>query len=39
MNTWNGGAAYAFSDYQTWLEKVGFRTVIRHNEQLLSAIK
>jgi len=39
MNTWNGGAAYTFSDYQTWLEKVGFRAVIQHNEQLLSAIK
>jgi SAM-dependent methyltransferase len=39
MNTWNGGGAYSFSDYQTWLEKVGFRTVIQHNEQLLSAIK
>lgn len=39
MNTWNGGAAYPFSDYQTWLEQVGFRKVIQHNEQLLSAVK
>jgi SAM-dependent methyltransferase len=39
MNTWNGGAAHSFFDYRTWLEGVGFRKVIQHNEQLLSAVK
>ncbi len=39
MNTWNGGAAHSFGDYRAWLEQVGFRTVVQHNEQLLSAIK
>jgi len=39
MNTWNGGAAYPFATYQDCLEQAGFRTVVQHNEQLLSAIK
>jgi ubiquinone/menaquinone biosynthesis C-methylase UbiE len=39
MNTWNGGAAHSFSDYNTWLHQAGFSRVIQHNEQLLSAIK
>jgi ubiquinone/menaquinone biosynthesis C-methylase UbiE/predicted transcriptional regulator len=39
MKTWNGGAAHSFSEYSAWLKKVGFREVIQHNEQLLSAIK
>jgi ubiquinone/menaquinone biosynthesis C-methylase UbiE/predicted transcriptional regulator len=39
MSTWNGGAAHSFSEYRTWLEQVGFRVVVQHNEQLLSAIK
>ncbi|MFQ5342070.1 MAG: methyltransferase domain-containing protein [Anaerolineae bacterium] len=39
MSTWNGGAAYPFADYRDWLKQAGFRQVIQHNEQLLSAIK
>ena len=39
MSTWNGGAAHSFDDYRTWLEQTGFRKVVLHNEQLLSAIK
>ncbi len=39
MNTWNGGAAHSFDEYQTWLKKVGFSKVIQYNEQLLSATK
>ncbi len=39
MNTWNGGAAYPFHVYQSWLEQAGFRKTIQHNEQWLSAVK
>ena len=39
MSTWNGGAAYSYEVYRTWLTEVGFSKVIQHNEQLLSAIK
>jgi len=39
MNTWNGGAAHSFADYRAWLKQAGFRMVVQHNEQLLSAIK
>jgi len=39
MNTWNGGAAHSFLNYQKWLKQVGFSEVIQYNEQLLAAIK
>ena len=39
MKTWNGGAAHSFSEYSAWLKKVGFRQVVQHNEQLLTAFK
>jgi SAM-dependent methyltransferase len=39
MNTWNGGAAHSFLDYQAWLTEVGFSKVVQHNELLLSAVK
>jgi ubiquinone/menaquinone biosynthesis C-methylase UbiE len=39
MNTWNGGAAHSFSEYQAWLKEVGFSKVVQHNNQLLSAVK
>jgi ubiquinone/menaquinone biosynthesis C-methylase UbiE len=39
MNTWNGGAAYSFTSYETWLKQAGFTKVIQKNEQLLFAIK
>jgi ubiquinone/menaquinone biosynthesis C-methylase UbiE len=39
MRTWNGGAAHSFDEYHSWLTKVGFRKVVRHNEHLVSAIK
>ncbi|MGD8605295.1 MAG: class I SAM-dependent methyltransferase [Anaerolineales bacterium] len=39
MHTWNGGAAHSFEQYADWLKQVGFKRVIRHSDQLLSAIK
>lgn len=39
MRTWNGGAAHSFADYRDWLEQAGFRKIVQHNEQLLSAVK
>lgn len=39
MSTRTGGAAHSYADYRCWLEGVGFRKVLQHNEQLLSAIK
>ncbi|RME42462.1 MAG: methyltransferase domain-containing protein [Chloroflexi bacterium] len=39
MSTWNGGAAHSFADYRGWLEQAGFRVIVQHNRQWLSAVK